>query len=546
MNLESTINNPSPSDLSLLAYRYLQKRDFLLAINAALKALEKDPSLVDTWLNLASAYFNVSHFKKACFALEKGLKLDPRHINMLVLAAGALAKTGNYGEAIERCRQVLAIHPRHALALSHQAHCYNKLGEYERAIQPALEALKIEPDSSHSWLELGLAQLYLDEPGTALESFQKGLALEPCHVDLLSNSAMALACLGKTDEAVQMNKKVFTLNPHHESALNNQAKLFCDLGLYEEGIGLFKKILKCNPNHWEVIWNLSLVYLLLGDLETGLDLYQHRLKADSIYRQLPKLDSPEWQGEPIEGKTLLLRCEQGYGDTIQFLRYVPCLLSYGCHVVIEMPPELHGLFEHLGVHLIGKTSHTPVHDVQARLLSLMHLLPARLQMIPPPVSIAKTALRPIKGRIGLVWRGNPKHKKDRQRSLNVAQLEPLLRLEGMSFISLQQNLTEPEKQYLSAHQVEMPALESWRDTVNILETCEKVLSVDTAVAHLAASMQVPTWIFLPYVPDWRWRLEKSDTPWYSAVQLFRQEKLDSWKEPIEKAKEQLLQRAALC
>ena len=531
------LENNNPSLFSLTIY-YLQKRDFLAAIQTGIKALEETPSHVDTWLNLASAYFNLAQFDKACDALEKGLKLSPKHVNMLVLASGAFAKRGEFGKAIECCQKVLALEKRHALASSHLAHCYNKVRDYEKAVASAKKALQIEP-SSHSWLELGLAQLYLEQPEQALASFQKGLMLDPHLVDLLSNSAMALAYLGRTDEAVLMNQKALSLDPEHESALNNQAKMLCDLGRYEEGIDLFKKVLSKRPDHWEVVWNLSVVYLLLGRFEEGLDLYQQRLNVEDFHQHHQKLSSPSWQGEDLQVKTLLVRCEQGYGDSIQFLRYIPRLAKLGCQIAIEMPPELHGLFGHLGAELIGNSSEVPKHDFQVRLMSLMHLLPEKLSNIPPPVSLAQSFLCPQKNQIGLVWRGNPKHRKDRQRSLTLEQLKPLFQLKGLQFVCLQQKITEEERKFLEEKGVELHPLNSWQDTVSRLETCEKVICVDTSVAHLAASMGLATWILLPYVPDWRWQLERTDSPWYPSVQLFRQKELDRWDEPIQRIVEQV-------
>lgn len=534
------------SNFSLLAYHHLKNKEFTLAIEAAGKALVIDPSLVDTWMNLASAQFNLSRFEEAWSSLKKGLELDPNQINMLVLASGTVAKLGDYLKGIELCQKILDLNPRHALALSHLAHCYNNSRQYEKAIGPALKALEIEPTSSYTWLELGFAKLYLDQFEQALDFFQQGLRLNPNHIDLLSNSAMALACLGRIQEAMEMNQKTLGLDPQHESALNNQAKLLCDLGRYKEGIDFFQKILQQHPDHWEVVWNLSLVYLVLGDFKTGLDLYQHRLKVLSFHQHHHPLSSPQWQGEELEGKTLLVRCEQGYGDSIQFLRYIPYLTSYGGRIIIEMPSELHDLFRHLKVPLIGDVTLLPQHDVQVRLMSLMHLLPIDLSKPPAPVSIAATSLRPVQNRIGLVWRGNPKHRKDNQRSLRIEQLAPLLQIEGVQYVCLQQKITSEEKKYLDAHRVETPSLTSWRDTASILETCERVICVDTSVAHLAGSMGISTCILLPYVPDWRWLLERTDTPWYPSVRLFRQTRLDSWDEPIQHLKNTLLTKETIC
>jgi hypothetical protein len=341
-----------------------------------------------------------------------------------------------------------------------------------------------------------------------------------------------------------------------------------------------------HPDYWEAYFGQADLLLLYGDLKAGFEknevrfMHSNYTSSLNYYRQglknrfippggvldlltrakegkqdrlgeidpslLSGITSKTWQGENIAGKTIFLFCEAGLGDSIQFLRYVPLLRrQYGCKVFLYLQEPLHCLFRHLDAQIIPKGQlRLPKTDFHGFLMSLPYCFKTDLSNIPPPVKI-KCTLSPVKGRIGIIWKGNPKHLNDKNRSLCLAKLEPLFKIPDFAYVSLQQKVSTDEAQLLQSYGVERPSLDSFTDTVRALEKCELVICADTSVAHLAASMGVPTWILLQYVADWRWLLHRSDSPWYPSVKLFRQNRLCSWEEPILEIMQSLLKKVEI-
>jgi hypothetical protein len=193
--------------------------------------------------------------------------------------------------------------------------------------------------------------------------------------------------------------------------------------------------------------------------------------------------------------------------------------------------ELHCLFKHLGIPLT--CSESPQHDIHVNLMSLPYLFKTDLFTIPPPLPIGNAHRHPIKNRVGIAWKGGWQHKWNQQRSLDLKSLKSLLQITDVDYVCLQKDITPEEANLLDAHNVDRPPLESFADTLHALEKCERVICVDTVIVHLAGSMGIPTWILVPYVPDWRWMLDRTDSPWYPSARLFRQRIVDSWALPIE-------------
>jgi hypothetical protein len=307
----------------------------------------------------------------------------------------------------------------------------------------------------------------------------------------------------------------------------------------ERVVRAIQHIIDLHPDAWEAYLAQSGLLLLYGHLKAGFEKYEGRFKDSkftsvlNLYRQRGKgIAFKTWQGENLAGKTLFILFEGGLGDSIHFLRYVPLLKRYGCKVFLRIQDPLNCLFRHLGAQIITKDHlRLPKPDFYVFMMSLPYCCKTDLSNIPPPVKIPCT-LSPVKGRIGVIWKGNPKYLNDKCRSLSLAQLEPLLKIADFTYVSLQQKATTEEDNLLESYHMERPPLDSFTDTVRVLERCELVICVDTSVAHLAASMGIPTWILIQYVADWRWMVNRKDSPWYPSVKLFRQTVLNSWDEPV--------------
>ncbi len=301
-------------------------------------------------------------------------------------------------------------------------------------------------------------------------------------------------------------------------------------------------------------WNVSLIHLLKGDLETGWAEHEWRKKTtiESRPREFPQ---PEWNGQKLNGQTILIHAEQGFGDTIQFVRYIPLVASHGGRVLFQCPVELSSLMRHsLKTADIVTAADLPDFSVHCPLLSLPAIFKTRLDSIPaetpylksPPESSARwRELLNQTGaakRVGLVWAGNPRRKLDRQRSLRLDQLAPLASAPGIQFHGLQkgeaaeQAANPPTNMKLIDQTAK---LTDFAETAGLIDNLDLVITVDTAVAHLAGAMGKPIWVLLGYVPAWRWLLNRNDSPWYPTMRLFRQAALDDWTDPIAQAAEAL-------
>jgi hypothetical protein len=332
----------------------------------------------------------------------------------------------------------------------------------------------------------------------------------------------------------------------------------------DEIVRAIQHIIDLYPDSREAHFVLADLLIIYGHFKAGFEKLEERFKhsnyayAFNLYRQGLKtgaskvkssstsgITSKTWHGENLAGKTLLIISEGGLGDSIHFLRYIPLLNRYGCKVFLRLQEPLHCLFRHLDAQIITKELLIPKLDFHVFMMSLPYCCKTDLSNIPPQVKIPST-LSPVKGRIGIVWKGSPETPSDKYRSLSLTQLEPLFKISGLVYVSLQQKVTTDEDKLLESYAVERPSLDSFTDTVRVMERCELVISVDTSMAHLAASMGIPTWILIQYVADWRWLIHRNDSPWYPSVTLFRQSPQNSWDEPILDLTQSLLKKVEIC
>ncbi len=396
----------------------------------------------------------------------------------------------------------------------------------------AKAGLEIDPGHIDLLLRAGHAKLSMMELQEASVYFQRALAENPDNISAILGLFETSHTLGDLNQSGSLLEKALSLNPTNPWASNAKAIFLKDLGKYSESFALAKKLVEEHPNIRLFKFNLSSHYLLQGDLRKGFELYEYR-PTNSWERMFLDLPCARlWKGEELEGKSIFLWSDQGDGDTIQFMRYIPLFSAYKCKVFLKIPDRMHGLFQHLKVYLVQENEKLPAHDFQLSLSSLPALFKTKLAIIPPPVSFPKT-LQPIKGRIGIVWRGNPNYKWDKKRSIDLEFLTPLFQIEGVKYIALQKEINEKEIRFLDKHGILRPKLETWEDTAQNLQFCERVICVDTAIAHLAGSMGISTSILISLNPDWRWMLDREDSPWYASIRLFRQRIPFNWKEPIE-------------
>lgn len=414
--------------------------------------------------------------------------------------------------------------------------------DYSGAIANAQQALALDPTSVKAWMTLAYAQQEDGLYAAAVASYDRLIALMPSVADVHRTRANALAKLGQLDEALQSLNRAIALKP--EAALyNNRGNLLHEMGRFVEAMADYNKAIALDPALAEIYVNKAMLVLLQGDLMQGWGLHEWRMQTKTYQKNTRQPDVPLWLGETaIAGKTLLIHPEQGYGDYIQMCRFVSALQATGAKIVLEAAPPLMSLLANLApdITLVEKGGLLPPIDLHCPVMSLPLALGVTQEKLPGTIpylaaDAAKAAAwearlgTKTRPRIGLAWSGSPTHAKDRARSITLATLT-LLTVFPYDFHSLQKDVRATDAAALAqlpiAHHGD--ELHHFADTAALIAAMDLVITVDTSVAHLAGAMGKPTWLLLPQVPDWRWMLERSDTPWYPTMRLFRQPLHADW------------------
>ncbi len=461
---------------------------------------------------------------------------------------------------------------QHLLGLiAHQQH------DYDRAIKCFTQAIALQPLNATPYYNLGLTLQERKEYASALRLYQMALELQPANVKILNNHGIVLKELKQYERALASYGQAITLDPEYaksyvnragvwlrvgniEAALRdcdqaihlradyvdawfNRAFVLAESGRHAEAITHYQYVLALDPHHKMAHFALSLCYLISGDLRHGWPQYEWRWQDTSLGIKKPTLPQPEWDGHSsLVGKKILVYFEQGLGDSLQFCRFVLPLQARGAEVILLIQPALQELVQSLAPDLqVVSGGQLPEVDYLAPLLSLPRLLNIQLADLPVAsryLQVPCAAQQPWsqrlgpkqKPRIGLAWRGNSIHKNDHNRSLSLAALLRALP-EQFEYVCLQKELDTDERQRLQARpdiRVFSDELHTFSDTAALCQQLDLVISVDTSVAHLAGALGTPLWVLLPFNPDWRWLLDRTDSPWYPDATLLRQPSYGDW------------------
>lgn len=477
--------------------------------------LQAAPQAPDLWHELGIAQLQSGYPKPGCQCLERAVQLAPENA----------AFQANLGAAYQQAER-----PQQAAAA------------FRRAIE-------IAGQSPQLLSNLALALKAAGDIDEALAAFDNALRLLPDYATAHFNRANLLMDQGRLDEAIAGYQRAVELNPRDAGALCKLGVAHFDCAQMDAAIQCFDRALAVQPNYAEARRNRGMALLALGDYQRGWAEWEHRLACDDF---VPRVgDGPRWQGEPLAGRTLLVHAEQGLGDTLQFVRYVPLLEPLGGRVLLEVQPSLVPLLRQSGFdRWLVSGEVRPQYDVHCPLLSLPKFLPNTtgqpywngpyLQVDPARVALWQERLKPVEGfRIGIAWAGSAEYRHDRFRSIALEQFAPLAAVPGVRLVSLQKGETA-EKSRDVLQRLNVATLDgpwdtdgAFLDTSAIMQQLDLVISVDTAVAHLAGGLGRPAWLLLQFSPDWRWRLAGETTPWYSSVRLFRQPRLDDWESVVE-------------
>lgn len=516
------------------------------------------PHHVEAWANLGSAYLGLGRMEESLLSSDKALALQPAHGAALINKAQALAAVGRPGEALPCFDAALAMQPHRMDLQARRGDVLLELGRLPEAVQAYDLALRDLPQRFDVWANRGNALLGLRRVDEAIASYEAALKIQPDNLDVQANLAGACREAGRLDEAEALCDAVLRQRPEHAGAWMNRGNVLLDRGQLAQAREAFARTAALQPANPHAHWAQGWVACLQGDWTQGLPLLEARWRKPG--QALPQaMGKPLWTGEmPLAGKTILLRAEQGLGDTLQFARYAALLKARGAKVLLEVQPALKRLLGSLqGVDAClvqGQMSLTPF-DCYVPLMSLPMALGTTPDSVPAAPSYLKAdaGLTEVWGqrlgprtqpRIGLVWSGNAAHRDDHRRSMSLARMLQALPT-GMQYVCLQKDIRDEDMATMQARSdvVYWPeALQTFDATAALMQHMDVVVSVDTSIAHLAGALGRPVWILLTAMPDWRWLTGRTDTPWYPSATLYRQPVAGDWDTPLKAVSQALVQR----
>ena len=524
------------------------------------KAVEQQaqPSQIQKLIAQGLALHQQGKFNEAKAIYEKVLAIQANHFDALQLLGALSAQTKEFSKAVNFLTKALKINPDYAEAHSNRGNALKQLKRLDEALASYDKAISIKPDYTEAYYNRGNALKQLKRLDEALASYDKAISIEPDYADAHSNRGNALHELNRLDEALASYDKAISIEPDYADAHSNRGLALHDLKRLDEALASYDKAISIEPDYAEAHWNLSLCNLLGGKFKNGWQEYEWRWKSQDISKTagIRNFSQPLWLGEQLlKDKTILLYAEQGFGDAVQFCRYVPLVAQLGAKIILEVQRPLVKLLKNLeGVsQIIAKGDMLPAFDYQCPLLSLPLAFKTDLNTIPPAPkhltsdseNFAKWQTKlgeKSKPRVGLVWSSVSSFKNDHIRSITLVELLSALPKEGFEYICLQKEIKEIDKDTLKANpQIKCfgDLLNDFSDTAELIKCLDLVISTCTSVPHLSCSLGKETWIMLSYVPDWRWLLDRDDNPWYTSAKLYRQEKIGDWNSVLEKDKSDL-------
>jgi len=492
------------------------------------------------------------------------LQTDPAH-PMALHSLGTIAhQQGDHDTAVDLLVKAITLSPDVPQFYNTIAAVYNAAGAFQKALNACKKAISLKPDYAKAYNNMGIALLNTGQYEQAAETLEKAVSLNPGLVEAHNNLAIALYHQRLYDRAIDVCNKALTLRPGYAEAHNTLASVFQMQGRYEQAIESYRKTLALKPDYTQAHLNLGLALLSTGQFEEGWNQY--------LWRRSPEIDTyphryhvPCWDGSVITGKRLLIHYEQGFGDTIQFIRYLPMLKAMGPTITLEVRRPLVALlrnFDGIDELIEASPSNKPAgnFDFYIPLLSFPKIFCTSLETIPAnipyihadasKVNCWRKRLATPSFKVGLVWTATTRTLNDslllRERCCQLQQFAPLLEIADVKLYSLQKGPpADQAKDLLSEFCIEDlgAECEDFADTAAVIENLDLVISVDTATLHLAGAMGKPVWGLLPFTSDWRWLINRPDSPWYPTMTLFRQSKPGQWKDAIESVAKQLQAQA---
>jgi len=579
--------NPT-SDATLYNYGIALK-----ALNRPIEALDKfsqalmiNPLVSETWNNRGTVLNDLRRCKEAISDFDKAVTLKQNYTDAFYNKGNAHKALGQYEEALASYEKALTINPDlpeawlgraivhgelrqlnqsfaafdkalslkidFAEALAYRGCLLTDLERYDEAWECIRKALALNPNLAEAWHGYGSLLGEIKRHREALGATDRALSLRPDFIPALVKRAETCRALKEYDEALGAAKKALDVDPDSAEAWTELGIHFGELRHYTEAFAAFEKALSLNPKHIRARFHDGSFRLLLGDTERGWNGYESRLDNPRKQRNFSR---PMWRGDgPLENKTILVHAEQGLGDTLMACRYVPMVAALGAKVIFEVQQPLRGIMESLqGVwKLISNGEQIPHFDVHCPAMSLPMAFKTRMDSIPehvPYLAAPKEKVKKWRARlgdepfkIGIGWAGNPAFRYDFDRSILLKNILPICDVAGARFFSIQKELRESDAEVLSANPDIVHLgneLNDFQDTAAVMESLDLVICSDTSIVNLAGALGRPVWVLLSSNPDWRWLLDRTDSPWYPSARLFRQTKNGDWSSVVTEVRAEL-------
>lgn len=529
------------------------------AIGFISRAIAQNPENAIYHSNLSETCRRAGKTEQAISAARQALHLDPKFAAAYYSMAMALLNVRKYDNAVAAFRRAVELNPGFTEALFHLGGTLFSLGQFEDAIAVYRRWLSREPRSFEALCGLGMSLRDSGRPSEAVDVMREAVAIRPDSAQAHNTLGVSLAKTDKTQEAVDVFRRATELQPNNATSFKNLGVGLAELGKYDESIAALQHAIELKPDMPEAHGNLGLLSLMKGDFKRGWAEYEWRWRAQLTFLSPPRdFTQPRWNGERLGGKKILVYAEQGFGDSIQFVRYLPMVERAGGSVVLECQAEL--------VRLLGKAAGVnqivpagdplPGFHCQCPLLSLpiifstdLNTIPVKIPYLSPnPAIVERWKKRidslPAAFKVGLVWAGSTKNQHDRKRSITFDQVARLADIPRVHFFSLQKdrrNQSPPPPGMTFIDWTD--ELRDFEETAGLIANLDLVIAVDTAAAHLAGAIGKPVWVMVSFVPDWRWMLDRADSPWYPTMRIFRQKSARDWDRVIQDVSDALRHNA---
>jgi tetratricopeptide (TPR) repeat protein len=553
------INSSHADTLHLMGLLSYQAGQYDLAVEWMTRAIRENPT-PEYLGNLGTMLLRQKRYEDALKAFDKAIQLKPEDAELWKHLGNILLKLDRPDDALLTFQHVLKLNPHHRDAAYRSGHLLHNQKRFEEALKCFELCDELQPNHAPTLQMRALSLLGLKRLEEGLVNVKNAHALDPANADICNYVGLFLARLGRDDEALPWYDRSLDLQPGAAEPLNNKAFALNHLHRFSDCLELYDRVRTIDPNNMRGVFQASLVHLLTGNLEAGWAGREARWAVTGMPIDRFGLSQPAWLGrEPVDGKTILVFEDEGAGDTIQFARYVPMLAARGARVILSVTDPVRRLLAGMpGVsHCVSRSVkplpafdlHCPITSLPLAFETRLDTIPSGLGYLPQPeearrqmweARLSERLGAEKKLRIGLVWSGNPSHVNDHNRSIPLRMLLDLLGVDA-AFVSLQKDPKPDDAAILEqAGVIDLTAhLTDFAETAALVSRLDLVITVDTSVAHLAGALGRPTWILLPYVPDWRWLLGREDSPWYPTVRLFRQDSTRDYGSVVDRVRNEL-------